>query len=185
MSGRTLLARLLLASLAALVVACDDGGAGGEPTAEPDTPEEATATAAPTGAPDIRQEDLPAQPGLQEFVNASGGAADMARTGYADLTEDGVDDAVVPVSSGGEGGDIAVFVFGYQDGELTELLRVMPEDSSLHAETVDGALTITEPVFAEGDPLCCPSQLRRTTYRWDGSELSLADDETVPAEGSE
>jgi len=184
MSGRTILARLLLVSLAALVVACDDGGAGGEPTAEPlpGTAEEATATVPPNGVTGIRQADLMTQPGIVDFLSTSGGAIDAIV--YLDLTEDGAEEAVLPISSGGEGGDIAVFVYGYQDGRLTELLRVLPDDNSLRAETADGTLTIVQPVFAEGDPLCCPSELRRTVYQWDGTELSVASDETVPAEGN-
>lgn len=187
MSGRTILARLLLVSLAALVVACDDGGAGGEPTAEPSpgTTEEATATVPPNGVTDIRQADLMTQPGIVDFVSTSGGAIEAARIVYLDLTEDGAEEAVLPISSGGEGGDIAVFVYGYQDGQLTELLRVLPDDNSLRAETADGTLTIVQPVFDEGDPLCCPSQLRRTVYQWDGTALSVASDETVPAEGNQ
>jgi len=186
MSGRTILARLLLVSLATLVVACDDGGAGGEPTDEPSPgTAETTATVAPDGATGIRQADLMTQPELVDFLSTSGGAIDGTRVAYLDLTEDGEEEAVIPIGSGGEGGDIAVFVYGYQEGQLAELLRVLPEGSSLSAEAGEGALVIIQPVFGEGDPLCCPSQLRRTTYEWDGTALSVADDETVPAEGNE
>jgi hypothetical protein len=187
MSGRTILARLLLVSLAALVVACDDGGAGGEPTDEPlpGTPQEGTATIPPNGVTDIRQADLVTQPEIVDFLSTSGGAIDGTRIVYLDLTEDGEEEAVIPISSGGEGGDIAVFVYGYQDGQLAELLRATPDGSSLSVETGGGTLIIVQPVYGEGDPLCCPSQLRRTTYQWDGTALSVAGDETVPAEGSE
>lgn len=186
MSGRTILARLLLVSLAALVVACDDGGAGGEPTAEPlpGTPVEGTATVPLNGVRDIRQADLVTQPGLVDFLTTSGGAIDGTRIVYLDLTADEEEEAVIPISSGGESGDIAAFVYGYQGEQLTELLRVMPDERSLSVETGEGVLTIVQPIFAEGDPLCCPSQLRRTTYRWDGSALTVAEDETVPAEGT-
>jgi hypothetical protein len=187
MSGRTILARLLLVSLAALVVACDGGGAGGEPTDEPSpgTPQEGTATVPPNGVTDIRQADLVTQPEIVDFVSTSGGAIDGARIVYLDLTGDGAEEAVIPISSGGESGDIAVFVYGYQDSQLTDLLRVLPDDGELTVETEDGTLTIVQPVYGEGDPLCCPSQLRRTTYEWDGTALVVEDDETVPAEGSE
>jgi len=186
MSGRTILARLLLVSLATLVVACDDGGAGGEPTDEP-VPEtaEATETVAPNGVTDIRQADLMTQPEIVDFLSTAGGAIDGTRIAYLDLTEDGEEEAVIPIGSGGESGDIAVFVYGYQDGQLAELLRVLPEGSTMSVETGEGALTIVQPVYAEGDPLCCPSQLRRTTYEWDGTVLAVASDETVPAEGNE
>lgn len=181
MPSRTLIVVCLaLVAVAALAVACKDGSPG-ETAATPTPPvEEPTATAG--GGQDIRQEDLAAQAGLRDFINTAGGEVDTARITYLDLTEDAIDDAIVPISSGGEGGDIAVFVFGYQDGALTELLHVNASDSSLVADTQDGALRITEPVYAEGDPLCCPSQLRRTTYLWDGARLSQVSDELVPTE---
>ena len=181
MPSRTLIVVCLaLAAVAALAVACKDGS-DGETAATP-TPPIAEPTATAGGGQDIREEDLAAQAGVQDFISTAGGEVDTVRITYLDLTEDAIDDAIVPVSSGGEGGDIAVFVYGYQDGALTELLHVNASDSSLVADTLDGTLRITEPVYAEGDPLCCPSQLHRTTYVWDGAQLSQASDEVVPAE---
>ena len=182
MLGRALTAGvpIVLAAALALVAACNGGEA--TPTA---TMEDTTATLdMATAPPDIRQQDLTDQPGLQDFLASAGGAVDSNAIIYGDLTEDGVEDAVVPVSSGGEGGDIAVFVFGYGPGGLDELLRVLPENDSLRAEISDSALTIIEPVFGPADPLCCPSELRTTTYRWDGSELVVADQETAPGPGN-
>lgn len=171
---------VLVAALA-LVSACDGGEA--TPTATEEgtaTPEMPTATA----APDIRQQDLTAQPGLQSFLADAGGEVISSAIIYVDLTDDGSEDAVVPVSSGGTAGDIAVFVFGYGPGGLDELLRVLPENDSLRAEISDSAMTVIEPVFGPDDPLCCPAELRTTTYRWDGSQLVVADQETAPGPGS-
>lgn len=187
----------VLVALAALVAACGGGGGNGDatPSVSPPTTEEtrtATGTVvatpaegpSPTQAPDIRQEDLTEQPGLRDFVAGAGGEASGDRITYVDLTNDGVEDAVVPVSSGGEGGDIAVFVFGYGPGGLQELLQVVPEDRSLSASVVDGVLTVAEPVFAPGDPLCCPSEIRTTTYGWDGNRLVVSDQTVEPAGGN-
>jgi hypothetical protein len=161
---------------AALSFGCDEDSNGGSATAT-DTLQ-ATATPAPvtdqpgspTPAPDIRQEDLTQQAGLQEFLSTSGGTVDPAAIIYDDLTQDGVEDAVVPVSSGGEGGNIALFVYSYQPAGLEEVLRVLPE-MSLTAGVVAGTLQVTQPVYAEGDPMCCPSQTETTTYQWDGRQL--------------
>jgi len=176
-------------SAAAALAACDgDGGSGGT-TPEPSPMEtmpttatiEPTGTQSPTPAPDIRQQELTEQPGLVSFLDASGGAVAASLITYVDLTGDGAEEAIVPVSSGGEGGDIAVFVFGYGPDGLAELLRVLPESGSLKDNIVGGQLTVTEPAYAPGDPLCCPSQLQTTTYRWDGSRFVVADRRTEQA----
>ena len=163
----------LLAGLLTLAAACSDDDNGGP---------EATSTAASsdgTPAPDIRQEDLTAQPDLRAFLDASNGEVDPERMEYVDLTEDGVDDAVVRVGSGGEGGDIGVFVYGYTSQGLSALLDVNPESGSLAAEVDGASLVVTEPVYGEGDPLCCPSAFRVTTYAWDGSALAIEDAQTI------
>jgi hypothetical protein len=162
----------LLAGLLSPAAACSDDDNGPE----------ATATAAPadaTAAPDIRQEDLTAQPNLRAFLDASNGEVDPERIEYADLTEDGVDEAVVPVGSGGEGGDIGVFVYGYTADGLSALLSVVTENQSIAAEVEGTSLKLTEPVYGEGDPLCCPSAFRLTTYAWDGSALAVEETQTV------
>lgn len=175
------LAPLLLAF--ALAGGCG-GDSGGTPTSTgtPEVAATATAIATPTGpsptpAPDIREQDFAQLPAVSDFIATSGGEVATNLVTYVDLTGDGVDDAVVPISSGGEGGELAVFVFGYGPDGLSELLRVIPENG-LKDNVVDGKLTITEPVFAPGDPMCCPSQLRVTTYGWNGSDLVVEDQRT-------
>jgi hypothetical protein len=193
MPGRGLIVvcSVALVALAAVIAACGDGGTEGRATpgvspaatgVETPTGPAGTATAAATPS-DIRQEDLGAQEGLRTFLAEAGGAVDTDRISYADLTGDGLEEAVVPVSSGGEGGDIAVFVFGYDGGAVAQLLRVIPESGALTASVAAGALTVSEPVFAPGDPLCCPSELRNTTFGWDGNGLVAVQEEVVPAEG--
>ncbi len=180
MPGRAVFAVWLVLVPALLTAACG-GGSGETPAASATL--EATATLPTIPPSGIREQDPTSEPGLREFLVSSGGQVEPERITYADLTEDGGEEAVVPVSSGGEGGDIAVFVIGYESGELRELLRFVPE-RSLTASVTDGDLTVTEPIFAPGDALCCPSQLRNTTYRWDGSQLAVAAQETRPAEGN-
>ena len=167
------------AALLALLAGCNGDGDGGEPTAT-ERPQ-ATATAAPAETPDIRSEALTKQPGLSEFLAATGGVVDPSRNQYADLTGSGADEAVVSVSSGGEGGDIAIFVFGYgADGDIEELLRAIPAESSILAAIEDRQLKTTEGIRAPGD-IGVPSQLLHRYYIWDGNALVIDREEREPA----
>lgn len=179
------IATFLLSALMLAAAACDGGDEAEEPTVvTTPTAAVATATEAPPEAtpPNIRDVDLTLEEGLQSFLTSTNGEVDAGRIIYADITQDGNEDAVVPVSSGGEGGDIAAFVFAATSDGIEEIGRIVPESGRLRV-SVDGADVIAEePVFAPGDPLCCPSELQRTTYRWDGSALRQAHQEVVPAE---
>lgn len=181
----TLWVTLTLAVAALMLAACGNGDAGGDATATmppvaTQLPDATPATATP--APDIRQENLSTQPGLTEFIGAAGGQAATERIEYADLTGDGVAEAVVPVSSGGEGGDIGVFVYGYASGGLQELLRALPQQTqSIVATVEDGQLVTTEGVYQPGDPISFPSQLLHRYYTWDGSSLVVEREEMESA----
>ncbi len=180
MLGRSLSLAVLLA-LVALAAGCGDGDE--TPSASPTPVSTATATpvpATPTPVPDIRDEDLTQHAALQDFL-AAGGEVDGSRIIYVDLTEDGVDDAIVPISSGGTGGDLAVVVLGYGPDGLEELLRVLPRETrSIRAKVEEGQLVTTEGVFGPNDALCCPTQLLTTWYGWDGSSLVIDRQETGP-----
>ena len=181
-----------LIALLALAAACDGDGAGGEATptipaatATPEeaTPEQATPGVTPTPGSSIRQEDLGDEPAVTEFLASAGGEVEISRIQYGDLTQDGVEEALLVVSSGGEGSDIAAFVYGYGAEGLEELFRIIPEGGAMKVE-IDlgmGQLKVIEPVYGPGDPRCCPSELRTTIYRWDGSKLAVATQQVVPA----
>lgn len=190
-----MLVRLLSVSLTllllALAAACEEEGPTGQPTTPVAPTEELFVTATPpittpptTGTPapglDIRNEDLASRPEVTSYVSSAGGEPDPTRTLYGDLTGDGVDEAVLPISSGGTLGDLAQFVYGYVDGEVTLLLRALPQDpqSGISAEIEDGRLVTTEALYDEDDPRAEPNELRTVTYRWDGSSLVI-DDETI------
>jgi len=162
----------LLLLAAALVLAACGTQKDGESQATPSPGPEETATAeAVTPSSEIRNVDFSQVPAVQDLVAESGGHPLPEEIIFADLTGDGVDEAVVPINSGGSGGDIAYAVFGYQGGDLEDLLTVKPEAGRVTVSVEDGVLTETQPVYAPEDPLCCPSELRHTFYRWDGSEL--------------
>ena len=170
-----------LLGLLVLLAGCKGDSDSGEPTATRQP--QATATVDPADTPDIRSEALAEQPGLSEFLASSGGVVDASRMSYADLTGSGADEAIVPVSSGGEGGDIAVFVFGYGAGnEIEELLRAIPAETSILATIEGGQLKTTEGAYAPGDPFGFPSQLVHRYYKWDGSALVIEREEQEPAQ---
>ncbi len=170
-----------LVALVVFAAGCTDGEETPSPSETPVVDPTATATpegSTPTPAPDIRDEDLTQQAELRDFLASSGGEVNPEKIEYGDLTGDGVDDAVVPVASGGEGGDIAVFVLGYQPDGLKVLLRL--ETGRLKAKIEDGGLETLGPSYIEGDPICCPSQFLRTFYVWDGSSLVFESEEVLP-----
>jgi len=183
----------LLLLVAALVVAACNIGKNQEPGATPTSvpvsspssvpSEEPEPTATAVANPDIQGVDFSQVPAVEELVADSGGRVLPQEIIFADLTGDGADEAVVPVSSGGSGGNVAYAVFGYRGGDLKELLVVKPEAGRVTVAVEDGMLVETQPVYAPEDPLCCPSQLRHTYYRWDGSELVVDHEktETVPS----
>jgi hypothetical protein len=39
-----------------------------------------------------------------------------------------------------------------------------------------------EGVWADGDPQCCPSRLRETSYQWDGARFVAITEQVVPNE---
>ena len=167
---------ILLVLALTLAAGCNGNGAdaGATVTLEP--------MASPAAPVDIRQVDLASEPAVAEFLGTSGGAVDAERILYADLTGDGNEEAVVPVSSGGEGGDIAVFVFGYSGDAVQELLMAQPAESSMTAAIENGQLVTAEGVFAPGDPFGFPSQLLRRYYTWNGEALVVEREEQVPAQ---
>ena len=129
----------------------------------------------------IRGVDLAETDPVKQLVSATGGQFVASSVIYADLTGDGVEEAVVPIASGGTMGDIAYVVLT-PDGSG---VKALPMDKGTTASggvavsVVGGKLVDTRPVFGPTDPNCCPSQLKKTTYAWDGSKLAQASSETV------
>jgi hypothetical protein len=174
---------LLLLGVALVVAACGTGQEQ-EPGTTPTSSPAATSSPSPkptattVSNPDISGVDFSQVPAVEDLLKNSGGRLLPQEIIFADLTGDGVDEAVVPISSGGTGGDVAYAVFGYRGGDLEKILVVKPEAGRVMVSVEDGVLVETQPVYAPEDPLCCPSQLRHTYYRWDGSELVVDHQET-------
>ena len=165
---------------AALVVACDDDGDGGpSPTVPPIV--ETAEDAAKTPDVDIRTLDLEAAKDVQALLTQTGGLYEQENVIYVDLTGDGADEAIVPVSSGGTLGDIAFLVLTPMGGGTLALLtQARDTQTGLTVEIVDGQLVETRPEPGSDDPECCPSMLRVTVYEWDGEALVVESEEVVP-----
>jgi hypothetical protein len=111
-----------------------------------------------------------------------GGAVDGGAILYADLTGDQREEAVVPVTSQGTLGNIGYVIFTLESAKPAPILtRTVDRTSAsgLQMSVEDGVLMETRGVFGPEDPFCCPSQLRQTTFRWDGSQLQVQDEVLV------
>lgn len=173
------------ALFALLAIACN-GGDDADPTATAGVPTEAPSTSTPDPEPTvdsiIRELDLAAVPEVAALVTDTGGEIVQANVLYADLTEDSIEEALVPLASGGTSGMVA-FVVLTPEGDGARVL--LTETAGVNGLAVgvndDGTLEMVEPVPGVDDPECCPSMLRRTTYAWNGEALAIADVTTEQA----
>jgi hypothetical protein len=167
----------LLSCTALVALACGSPASDeqqGTPTPEP-TPADHAA---------IRDIDLAELPETATVLQrlGSGRTADEAVL-YADLTGDKREEAVVPITSDGTLGNVAYLVFTMKSGKpaviLTRMLDRTTGGGLVMALDDFGALTESAGVYAAEDPLCCPSQLRLTTFHWDGSVLQVAGEQKI------
>lgn len=165
-----------------LAVACGDGTTD-ETTPTPPSSPGPTVTA--VTQPPIFDVDFATAPDVASFLARAGGEVSDDAIIFADLTGDGEEEAVVPVSSGGTAGDIAYFVYTIRGGELELLLSVVPEAGRVQVELdAEGQLVDREPVYGPDDPECCPSQVRTRVYEWDGARLRVASEREEPSSGA-
>lgn len=188
---RFTMAALILLSVGVGFAGCSGGGSSGK-TASPLATTRATSASAPSGVspvPDaIRRLELSGIADV-ESLKRSAGAGEIERdlVLYADLTGDAVEEAVVPISTGGTQGVIAFIVLTPAGGTTRTLLTQEPRPGGgIRLEIAGGKLQETRAVPGPDDPECCPSILRVTTYDWNGSALiaSSTDEFTNPAAGA-
>jgi hypothetical protein len=189
MLRRPPLAALALIVLAALAFAACRSSSNSDPTptfGHNTAPSSIAPTATAPGPPPtpsraIRTIDLKNTAPVQTVIAESGGQFVPSEVIYADLTDDGEEDAVVPISSGGTLGDIAFVVLGATGGNTRTLVSEYPKDGRGLAVVVFGdKLVVTEAVPGPDDPECCPSQLRKTIYGWNGVALAIDSITTEP-----
>ena len=156
-----------------LALACGSGDNG--------TPEDETPP--PSDAAAIRGVDFTQNAELQTLLRQlGGGSLDQRAIIYGDVTGDRREEAAVPVDSGGSLGNVAYAVFTLRAGTPSLILSRTLDRSSgggLVMAIEDGRLVETSGQFGPEDPFCCPSQLRKTSFRWDGSRLQVEREETI------
>jgi hypothetical protein len=149
-----------------LTLACGDGGDRDSPSG-----------GAPGDAQAIRAIEVDSLREASALIDRLGnGEVDKGATLYADLTGDRREEAIVPVSSQGTLGNIAYLVLRLDRGKPEVVLTRTVDRSSasgLQMAVEDGVLVETRGVYGPEDPFCCPGQLRRTTFHWDGSQLQV------------
>lgn len=183
MTRRHTLASLALIALMLVATAC--GGGDDNDDATPTAPAATSTTAAetpdPADAGAIRTLDLETNADVQTLLTDTGGSYVQDSVIYADITGDGIDEAIVPVASDGTLGNVA-FVVLTPDGDGVEtLLTEQPEATNGMALRVeDGNLVVSEAAPGPDDPSCCPSMLRETTYAWNGAALAIESEVTIP-----
>lgn len=177
--SRTLLPRTLMIILTAggllLGLACSDS--------KSDTPSE---TPTPSIAADaIRDADLRNAPEVQSAL-ARLGSATIAEQEvvFGDVTGDGVEEAIIPFTSGGTMGNVLYLIYR-MDGTQPALVLTRTVDASspsgIRIEVEEDVLVEYVGEFGPSDPFCCPSLLRRTTFTWDGTNLVEDEVERIPA----
>ncbi len=167
----------LIASLLVISIACGNGGESGATSRGLEQPQDAQAIR----AIDFEQVDV-----LQELLAQLGtGAIETAAILFADLTGDQREEAIVPVTSQGTLGNIGYVILRLESGAPEAILtRTVDRTaaSGLQMSLEDGALLETRGVYGPEDPFCCPSQLRKTTFQWDGTLLQVKDEVLVQQE---
>jgi hypothetical protein len=112
---------------------------------------------------------------------------------YGDLTDDGVEEAIVTYTgcwSGTGGPDSEVYLLAYSSvpigayitnktaawgPELQEKVLKGFAGHLRYSINSDKKLIATFPIYANGDPNCCPSGGTKTlTYAWNGSHFEIA-----------
>ncbi len=190
MIGRPPAAVVLLFALAAAgIYACGGGNSvtpqtATVPATAPATMPPLATTPAPAGtvSSQIRSLDLKQTAPVQQLLKATGGQFVAAQVIYADLTGEGIEDAVVPIASGGTLGDIAYVVLAPTPNGVKALpmQKGVTSSGGIAVNVVAGKLIDTRPEYGPNDPNCCPSMLRETTYAWNGKELAVVSTVTVP-----
>src|SRR4051812_33454935 len=89
------------------------------------------------------------------------------RSGFADVTGDGRQDALVLVTTGGAAGTVALYVLSTHGQSGDTKLRAIFRLQRLHRATLrlrDTTVTVVQPRWRSGDDLCCPVKLRERDY---------------------
>lgn len=183
--------RLLALTLAAATFAL---GCRSEKAASPQTSPSpvptasASASATPGGvvAGGVREVNWGSAAVLDEVrKHFNGGEVEPKRVAYADLTGDGVEEALVVVESGGTAGDLGAAVYRAAAGRVSVLAWIdRAGHIALRLPNVgpnSAFIAVGQGIYAPGDANCCPSRIREIALRWDGAGFVTMSDQTLPA----
>lgn len=90
----------------------------------------------------------------------------------------------MPITSGGTMGNIAYIVFTPEEDGAEPVLTRNRDASArggIRMAVESGVLVEYIGEYGPEDPFCCPSILRKTSFRWDGSKLVESGTERQPA----
>ncbi|MHB1390290.1 MAG: MdtA/MuxA family multidrug efflux RND transporter periplasmic adaptor subunit [Thermoleophilia bacterium] len=120
--------------------------------------------------------DVPLQ---SQVTDQLGEGRQLEETIYVDLDGDGREEALVLIRSAGERRELEWRLYGLRDGRAQQLFD--------HGNVAQGALEVQGPrlvesegVYAAGDQACCPSQMKKTYYVWQGDGLVVSRVEAAP-----
>ncbi len=173
---------VLIAALPLFVLPCG-GDDGGTPTASSTIASTSTVAAIVAATPvapvaslrDVAFDDLGLAGPLIDA--AGGGEVPLERVEFHDLLGgDGIEEAVVVVESGGSLGDLGVGVFVLIE-DAPELVQFIGTAGRIEVRL--GLVVTIEGVWGADDPQCCPSQLRETSYQWDGARFVAITEQVV------
>lgn len=96
---------------------------------------------------------------------------------FADIDQDGVEDAVISAvtATGGTGQFSEVDVYTVRDHKVVDLATITGGDrgdGGIRSVTIDGAAIVVERnVLAEGDGICCASKMQTERWVWKAGAL--------------
>ena len=134
-----------------------------------------------TYAPDTCGDDTEREPfvvraGTGSSASGANLTVEFTKVAYGDVTDDGIEDAVVLVgcNAGGNASWVFPLVYTVDDAGKPERLGILTADGReerqvLSASISDGQIVTDEAVFLPDDARCCPSATGATIWEWDGS----------------
>ncbi len=86
---------------------------------------------------------------------------------------------IVPLNSGGSGGVFTTLLWTKQSGVWKFVGYIPSTNGHLSVYIEAGQLNVVVPVYGTGEPNCCPSKHRYTTYTLNGIRMKQVYDETA------
>jgi hypothetical protein len=124
----------------------------------------------------------PAWRAVYAFTDPKGKGVFGVRMDQADVTGDGIADLLTFEDVGGSGACGTYRVVESIDGDAVEILHRDVCDTEI--QVAGGDLRVLEAVFEPADAHCCPSAVRTTVLRWNGSDWVEVSSEVSAAPGT-